>query len=330
MHMQAAANPLGAPRTVRGAGIDLRFHVAGEGPLVILMHGWPEQSLSWRHVVPALAAAGYRVATPDMRGYGQSGKPDAPDAYTLNTIAADMGAIADALGAERWAAVGHDWGAIAAWRCALFHPQRVAAVFGMSVPHTSPPPLPFLQLIDKFFPDRFFYIRYFQAIGVAEAELTAADTAGALKRIYYGGSGPGMAAGAIRHAPRDAKLLQSWAVAPEGPLPFLPDHELAAYAAAFDAGGWRGPLNWYRNFDQNAADALALGDSVIKQPVGFIAGEFEPVLMFWPGQLENMRAHCADLRAAVRVPGAGHWIQQEAPRDTNAALIEFLKEALLF
>jgi pimeloyl-ACP methyl ester carboxylesterase len=330
MQTQAAANPLGAARTVRGAGIDLHVHVAGEGPLVILMHGWPELSLSWRHVVPALVAAGYRVATPDMRGYGESGKPDDPGAYTLNTIAADMGAIADALGAARWVAVGHDWGAIAAWRCALFHPERVAGVFGMSVPHTSPSPVPFLQLIDTFFPDRFFYIRYFQAVGVAEAELAAADTAAALKQIFYGGSGPGMAAQAIRPAPRDATLLQSWATAPNGPLPFLPDDELAHYAAAFDAGGWRGPLNWYRNFDQNAADARALGDSVIHQPAGFLAGELEPVLMFWPGQLENMRAHCADLRAAVRVPGSGHWIQQEAVQETNAAVIEFLKEGLLF
>jgi pimeloyl-ACP methyl ester carboxylesterase len=327
MQTEAAANSLGAPRTVRGAGIDLRVHVAGEGPLVILMHGWPEQSLSWRHVVPALVTAGYRVATPDMRGYGESGKPEAPEAYTLNTIAADMGAVADNLGAHRWVAVGHDWGAIAAWRCALFYPDRLAAVFGMSVPHTSPPPVPLLKLIDQFFPDRFFYIRYFQTVGVAEAELTAADTAAALKQIYYGGSGPGIAARAIRSVPRDATLLQSWATAPADELPFLPDHELARYAAAFDAGGWRGPLNWYRNFDQNAADARALGDSIIHQPAGFLAGELEPVLMFWPGQLESMRAHCTDLRAEVRVPGAGHWIQQEAPEATNAALVEFLQGA---
>jgi len=344
-----AASQLGVRRTVRGAGIDLCVHVAGdvegagpeggrleggrleggrlEGgrPLVVLMHGWPEQSLSWRHQVPALVAAGFRVATPDMRGYGQSDKPAAPDAYTLNTIAEDMGAVADALGAERWVAVGHDWGAMAAWRCALYHPRRVAAVFGMSVPHTSPPPMPLLSLIDQLFPDRFFYIRYFQDVGIGEAELEAADTVTALKQIFYGGSGPGMAARAIKQVPRDATLLQSWATAPDGPLPFLPDDELARYAASFDAGGWRGPLNWYRNFDRNAADARKLGDSVIHQPAGFLAGELEPVVMFWPGQLENMRGHCKDLRLEARPAGIGHWIQQEAPDATNAALIEFLQ-----
>ena len=320
----STASPLGERRTVRGHGIDLSISVAGAGPLVILMHGWPEQSLSWRHQVPALVAAGYQVATPDMRGYGQSGKPDDPEQYTLNIVAQDMGAIADALGAERFVPVGHDWGAIAAWRCALYHPKRVAAVFGMSVPHTSPAPVPLLTLLDHFFPDRFFYIRYFQTVGVGEAELAAANTSTALKQIFYGGSGQGMRAGAIRPAPRDAKLLESWAAAPAFELPFLPDAELARYAAAFDEGGWRGPLNWYRNFDRNAADALALGDSVIHQPSAFLAGEFEPVLMFWPGQLENMRAHLADLRLEVRPAGVGHWIQQEAPAETNAALIEFL------
>jgi pimeloyl-ACP methyl ester carboxylesterase len=320
----STASPLGERRTVRGQGIDLSVSVAGQGPLVILMHGWPEQSLSWRHQVPALVAAGYQVATPDMRGYGKSGKPDDPEQYTLNIVAQDMGAIADALGAQRFVPVGHDWGAIAAWRCALYHPTRVAAVFGMSVPHTSPAPVPLLNLLDHFFPDRFFYIRYFQTVGVGEAELSAANTSTALKQIFYGGSGQGMRAGAIRPAPRDAKLLESWAAAPAFELPFLPDAELVHYAAAFDAGGWRGPLNWYRNFDRNAADALALGDSVIHQPSAFLAGEFEPVLMFWPGQLENMRAHLADLRMEVRQAGVGHWIQQEAPAETNAALIEFL------
>jgi pimeloyl-ACP methyl ester carboxylesterase len=320
----STASPLGERRTIRGHGIDLSVSVAGAGPLVILMHGWPEQSLSWRHQVPALVAAGYQVATPDMRGYGKSGKPDDPAQYTLNIVAQDMAAIADALGAERFVPVGHDWGAIAAWRCALYHPDRVAAVCGMSVPHTAPAPMPLMQLIDALFPDRFFYIRYFQQIGAGEAELDAANTATALKQVFYGGSGQGMRAGAIRPAPRDAKLLESWAAAPTFELPFLPDAELARYAAAFDAGGWRGPLNWYRNFDQNAADARALGDSIIHQPSAFLAGEFEPVLMFWPGQLENMRAHLADLRMEVRPAGVGHWIQQEAPAETNAALIEFL------
>jgi pimeloyl-ACP methyl ester carboxylesterase len=317
-------SPLGERRTIAGHGIEFSVSVAGSGPLVILMHGWPEQSFSWRHQVPALVAAGYRVATPDMRGYGRSGKPEAPASYRLNEIAQDMGAVAAALGAERWVSVGHDWGAIAAWRCALYYPQTVAAVFGMSVPHAGPPPIPFMDLLEALFPDRFFYIRYFQEVGVGEAELSAADNFAALKQIFYNASGAGVRANKPRKAPRDSKLLDAWDPAPAGELPFLPDAELEEYAAAFRAGGWRGPLNWYRNFDANAADARALGDSVVRQPAGFLAGEFDPVLHFFPGQLETQRKFCADLRMEVQPAGAGHWVQQEAPAETNKALLEFL------
>jgi pimeloyl-ACP methyl ester carboxylesterase len=309
---------------VQANGIELAVAVTGQGPLVILMHGWPEQSLSWRHLAPALAAAGYRVATPDMRGYGASGKPEAVDAYRLNTLAQDMGAIADALGEQRFVAVGHDWGAITAWRTALYYPDRVAAVLGMSVPHSAPPPIPLLDVIDHLYPDRFFYIRYFQPPGVAEAELENSDLTHALKMIYWTASGPGARAHVPRNTPRDATLLQSWDEPPPGELAFLPDAELAQYVARFAAGGWRGPLNYYRNFAANADDARALGDSIIRQPSAFLYGEYDAVLHFFPGQLEHMRAHLADMRGEYKIAGAGHWVQQEAPAETNAAVLEFV------
>jgi pimeloyl-ACP methyl ester carboxylesterase len=323
--MADTPSPLGERRTIAGRGIDLSVSVSGSGPLVILMHGWPEQSLSWRHQVPALTASGYQVAVPDMRGYGLSGKPGDPAAYTLDTIADDMQAIAGALGAPRWFAVGHDWGAPAAWRCALRFPTNVAGVFGMSVPHAGAPKVDFMKVIDALYPDRFFYIRYFQDIGVAEAEMDTVDLPKALKRIYWSASGEGVANRSGRRVPRDATLMESWDEAPPGPLSFMSDEELDAYAAAFRAGGWRGPLNWYRNFARNAADAAAYGDNVVRQPAGFLAGEYEVVLAMLPNQLENMRAHCADLRMEARPAGAGHWIQQERPAETNAALLAFLR-----
>ncbi len=211
----STTSPLGERRTIAGAGIDLSVSVtspnsgthpaSGGLPLVILMHGWPEQSLSWRHQVPALAAAGYCVAVPDMRGYGLSGKPDDPAAYTLDTIADDMQAVATSLGAQSWVAVGHDWGAPAAWRCALRFPDSVAGVFGMSVPHAGAPKVDFMAVVDALYPDRFFYIRYFQDIGVAEAELAAVDLPKALKQIYWSASGEGVRHRSGRHVPRDAQ-----------------------------------------------------------------------------------------------------------------------------
>jgi pimeloyl-ACP methyl ester carboxylesterase len=289
------------------------------------MHGWPELGLSWRHQMPALSAAGYRVAVPDMRGYGASDKPADAGAYTLDTIADDMHSIATSLGAARWVAVGHDWGAPAAWRCALRFPDHVAGVFCLSVPHSRPPPAPFLQIIDMLYPDTFFYIRYFQAPGVAEAEFARADMAAALKRVFYMASGEGVAARAARHAPRDSTMLASMDDPPPGPLSFMSDDELHAYARAFEAGGMQGPLNWYRNFDRNAADARAYGDNIIRQPAGFLAGDRELVLAMLPGQLENMRQATADLRIEKLLPGAGHWIQQERPQETNETLLGFLR-----
>lgn len=306
------------------AGVDLAVTVAGQGPLVILMHGWPELGSSWRNQVPALVTAGYRVAVPDMRGYGASAKPDEISAYTLDTLADDMQAIAASLDAPRWAAIGHDWGAPVAWRCALRFPDAVAGVFALSVPHSGPPPIPFFDIIDKRYPDKFFYMRYFQTPGVAEAEFETGDMAASLKRLYYAASGPGVAARASRPMPRDSTMLAGLGEAPPGPLAFMADDELQNYAAAFKAGGMRGPLNWYRNFTQNAADARAYGDNVIHQPAGFLAGDHEMVLAMLPGQLENMREKCTDLRAEISLPGAGHWVQQERPAEVNAALVAFL------
>ncbi len=309
---------------IRSGDIDLAVDVQGEGPLVILMHGWPELGLSWRHQVPALVAAGYQVAVPDMRGYGASGKPRETGAYTLDIIADDMRAVADHLGAKRWVAVGHDWGAPVAWRCALRFPDKVAAVFCLSVPHSGPPPAPFFDIIEHLYPDRFFYIRYFQDEGVAEAEFEGSDWEQSLKRVYYSASGEGVGARSGRHVPRDSTMLASVDAPPPGPLRFMSDEELRAYAAAFRAGGFRGPLSWYRNFPRNAADALAYGDNIIRQPAGFLAGDREMVLRMLPNQLENLRKMCADLRVEVSLPGAGHWVQQERPEEVNAALVGFL------
>ncbi len=321
--------PIGLPgvhHTIAGENCPLSVRVAGQGPLLILMHGWPELGLSWRHLVTPLTQAGYQVAVPDMRGYGASGKPTDPAEYRLDVVAKDMAAIARSLGAAQFIAIGHDWGAIAAWGTALrLGPTQVRAVLAMSVPYAPPPPMPYADLMEMLFPDRFFYIRYFQDIGVGEAELDAADTTAALKKIYWSISNDGVAAYLKHRMPRDATLLASFVDPPPGPLSFMSDAELALYATAFRQGGWRGPLNWYRNFDRNGADARALGDINIHQPSGFIAGASDPVLVMFAKQLETMRAHCTDYRLERLIPHAGHWVQQEAPAATIDATIDFLK-----
>ncbi len=121
-------------RKVQANGINIYLAEAGEGPLVLLCHGWPESWYSWRHQLGALAEAGYRAVAPDMRGYGETDRPEAIEAYTIFHLVGDMVGLLDALGADRAAIVGHDWGASVAWHAALMRSDRFRAVAALSVP----------------------------------------------------------------------------------------------------------------------------------------------------------------------------------------------------
>ncbi|TVV74479.1 alpha/beta fold hydrolase [Sphingomonas solaris] len=309
-------------------GIRLSVEVAGaiDAPLLILMHGWPELGHSWRHQVGPLARAGYRVAVPDMRGYGGSSKPDRIEAYTTDTMADDMAAIARALGAVRWAAVGHDWGAPVAWRCALRFPEQVAAIFSLSNTHGVVPRGDYASKADAVYPDRFFYVRYFQEIGPAEAELEA-DPRAALKQIFFALSGDAPQGEWTKIRPRDSLLLPGLIEPPAGPLSFMSEADLDFYAAHYGAGGFFGPLSWYRNNPTNARDALAYGDQRVTQPAGFLCGSKEILLTMVPDGLDQMRGACDRLLSETILPGAGHWIQQERPTEVTEALLGFLKAA---
>lgn len=302
--------------------VTLSVVVEGEGPLVILMHGWPELGLSYRHQIGPIAAAGYTVAVPDMRGYGGSSKPADAAAYSIDTHADDMAAIAAALGHKRWVSVGHDWGSPVAWRVAQRFPDQVAAVFSLSVPHRSPATISANEWFDAVYPNRFYYMRYFQAIGPAEAELER-DPRDSLKRVFYALSGDVPFGEWLKVRPIDDPLLKGLTPPPEGPLSFMTDDELDAYAEQFRKGGFFGPVSWYRNWDANEAQARAY-DPIIHQPVGFLCGDREIVLLMFDNGLEAQRALCPDMRMERILPGAGHWIQQERPAEVTAALLEFL------
>lgn len=308
-------------------GITLSVTVAGEGPLVILMHGWPELALSWRHQIAALSEAGFMVAAPDMRGYGASSHPQERERYTLDELADDMAAVARELGAEKWLSVGHDWGAPVAWRCALRFPDQVAGVFCLSVPHSPSSPISAAESFELMWPDRFYYVRYFQQLGVAEAEFEA-DVRASLKKIFFVLSGDAPKDEWIKQRPKDGPMLPGMADPLAGPLSFMSDAELDAYAAAYQRTGFRPSINWYCNLDASAEQGRAYGDEVIRQPSGFLCGDKEIVLSMAPGILERQKAALADQRVHEVLPGAGHWIQQERPEEVNAALIGFARTIL--
>ena len=309
-------------RTIRTNGIDMRVVEAGTGPLVVLCHGFPELSHSWRHQLPALAAAGYHAVAPDMRGYGGTSRPEALDAYDILHLTGDVVGLLDALGEERAVLVGHDWGAPVVWNLALRAPARVRGVAGMSVPYVPRPERPPTQIWKHVFAQSWFYILYFQEPGVADADL-GRDPATTLRRLMCAVSGePTPESLALLSGPRDGRGMVERLPEPERLPDWLPRADLDHYASVFARTGFTGGLNWYRNFDRNWELTPELAGAVVQVPTLFVAGAGDPVLLMAP--LDTMRPWVADLRDVVVVPGAGHWVQQECPDEVNAALLGFL------
>ena len=310
---------------VANGDVALRVEVTGEGPTVVCVSGWPELASSWRHQVAHLAALGYRVAALDVRGYGGSSVPQEVERYTLRELAGDVAAVVAALGGEPAIVIGHDWGAPIVWRTALLHPERVRAVAGLSVPYLPPMGVPLVDVLEALYTDRFFYMLHFQRPGVAEAEF-APDLRGALKRCYFALSGSAPTGSWTPDGPRDAAFLPLLPDPPDGPLAFLPDDELDRIAASFERTGMTGAFNRYRAAALDAADEGELIGATIDQPSCFVGGERDPVRAVVPGSdlYADPGAACTDFRGATIVPDVGHWVHQEAPTATNAALGDFL------
>jgi pimeloyl-ACP methyl ester carboxylesterase len=312
-------------KTVTNGDVSLNVAVAGEGPLILCVHGFPELWYSWRHQLAYFSTRGYMVAAMDVRGYGGSSKPHPVARYAMKELAADIVAVIDALGGGKAILVGHDWGAPIVWNTTLLHPDKVVAVAGLSVPHIPRGDTPGIELFKLLYADRFFYQLYFQAEGVAEAELEA-DLRAGLRKIYYALSGDAPLNKWLERKPATAKLLDGM-FDPE-PFPsWLDEADIQVYVDAFRKGGMRGPLNRYRAQHIDFADLAHLAGKPVTQPSAFIAGERDAVRAFVPGMdlYADPAAACSDLRVSTIIPRVGHWVQQEAPGETNAALERFLK-----
>ena len=317
-------------RTVECNGIRLNIAERGEGPLVLLVHGFPETWYSWRHQIAALADAGFHVVAPDLRGFGMSEAPQAIDQYTILHLVGDMVGILDALGTASAVIVGHDWGASIAWQAALARPDRFRAVAALSVPFRPRGKAPPTTLMPRTETAQFYQL-YFQEPGPAEAEL-GRDPRATLRNMLFGASGDGAAAAAgksvpnLGMVPRGGGFLQG----PGAPatLPsWISERDVDAYGEAFRRSGFRGGLNYYRNLDRNWEITAALAGLKVTVPALYIAGDRDFVLTF-PGTdqvIAGMRSHVPGLRGVRMLPGCGHWTQQERPDDVSAALVEFVR-----
>ena len=314
-------------------GVTLQVHQAGDpsDPTVVLCHGFPELAYSWRHQMAPLAAAGFHVIAPNLRGYGHSSAPREIGAYGIGDLTGDLLALVDHFGKDDAVFVGHDWGALIVWDLARLHPQRTRAVVGVSVPFVQWPAPP-TQLMKMVYGDRFFYILYFQQPGVAEAELDA-DAYDSMAKILWSAGGTGFAA-RDRSGPRPPMegtgFLTIMAEPPPRPFvgpegPWLTEDDLKVYADEFAHSGFFGPVSFYRNLDANFEVVNGLGPERLTMPAYFIGGTLDVVNVMDPSGIERMRGLLPEFRGSNVLDGVGHWTQQEAPAAFNDALLGFLK-----
>ncbi len=297
-------------RTIEANGLRVHLTEAGDGPLVVLCHGFPESWYSWRHQLRALAEAGFHVVAPDMRGYGRTDAPAEIEKYTMLHMVGDMVGVVDALGAEQAVIAGHDWGAPIAWHSALLRPDRFRAVIGLSVPYRPRGPVPPTTLMPQN-DEALFYQLYFQKPGVAEAELES-DPRAAICNLLYAASGDAprdesrgaLPLGMVSRRGGFLSNLQSPASLPS----WLTEADLDFYAGEFARTGFRGGLNWYRNIDRNWELLAPLAGARVTVPAIYVAGDRDLVVGFRGASelIANLKSFVPELRRTLMLPRCGH------------------------
>lgn len=300
------------PSMIPVNGVELEVFEAGQehaGNPIVLCHGWPEHAYSWRHQVPALAAAGFHVIAPNQRGYGNSSRPADVTSYDLEHLTGDLVGLLDHFGYDDAIFVGHDWGANVVWGLAQLHPKRVSRLINLSLPFQERGDQPWIEFMEAVFGDDFYFVHFNRQPGVADAVLD--ENAGRFLRNLYRKNVP-------IAEPEPGMMMINLALA-ETPLgdPVMNDDELAVFVSAFEVAGFTGSINWYRNMDRNW-HILADVDPVIRQPALMIYGDQDSI---------PRSGNLAGFVPSVDIIGldCGHWIQQEMPEETTEAILGWLQ-----
>lgn len=308
----------------------IRIHYVeeGEGPLVLLCHGWPESWYSWRHQINALAAQGYRVVAPDQRGYGLTDAPPRVEDYGVLQLVGDLAGLVQELGESNAILVGHDWGAMVAAPAALLRPDMFTKVGLLSVPYMPRRPVRPAARFHMSSQEKHFYQEYFQQVGKVESELEI-DVRRSLLGVLYTGSGecrkhPEHRKSSFLSFDKRKHFVDSLIV-PDALPEWLTDEDLDFYASEFKHSGFRGPINWYRNVDRNWENTPFLDGAKIRQPAIFITGELDGVLKMAAKEYEDLETNVPGLCGKHLIKDAGHWVQQEKPGEVNALLLDFFR-----
>ena len=307
-------------RFVETNGIRMHYAEAGAGPLVVLLHGFPESWHAWRHQFAPLAAAGYRVAAPDLRGYGQTDRPGPLEAYNIFQLTGDIVGLVNALGESNAVIVGHDWGAFISAYLSLFRPDMFRALVLLSVPYAPRRKVNQTQWEQETYPGKVFYQASLRS--PKAEQFLQSDVRRSLLRGLYTLSGE--APEEERFRPAREPGLPSSSPPVKRPL-WISDEEVDYLENEFQRSGFSGGLNYYRNMDWNWAMTPYLDCAKILQPTAFIAGDRDPVIDFLHAEYQALESNIPNLRKKVLLPGVGHWTQQEAPAEVNRHILEFLE-----
>jgi pimeloyl-ACP methyl ester carboxylesterase len=312
-------------RTLDVNGLRMQIREQGEGPLVLLLHGFPDLGYGWRHQMTSLADAGYHVVAPDLRGFGGTDAPTAMETYDMGHLTADVYALQDALGGQPSILIGHDWGAALAWYSAWWHPERYRALITLAVPFGNRGDRPPTSAWRERYGERFFYMLYFQEPGVAEAELDANPRA-VFERLFASPDTPRFAAELQDPKATAGGLLSRLGQPKERPA-WLTEEDLSLYTREYARTGFRGGLNWYRNFDRNWELGGEHPPPRIDLPTLFLAGDQDGLIGGRSAEelSASLRRIAPGLRRVVLFPGAGHWFHQSRPGEVNPQILSFLE-----
>jgi pimeloyl-ACP methyl ester carboxylesterase len=307
-------------------GIQVHYVEQGEGIPVVLCHGFPHLWFSWHRQIPVLAAAGFRVIAPDMRGMGQTEAPEDPQQYDVDHITADLVGLLDHVGEESAVFVGLDFGAFASYDLALRHPARVIAVIGLenpAAPHDpDEPPLTGYRRMGE---QHFLHIEYFREPPRADVEL-GQQTRNFLRKVYWTLSGEVDFFDLFKYPP-GTSYVDAMVEPPPLPWPWLSELELEFFVSEYSQSGFTGGLNWYRSMDMKWEQRKAFEGVRSEVPAWFIGSEADVDLEGFHGDdpIAQMRAIFPHLRDVQMIPKAGHMIQLEASAELNALLVNYLE-----
>ena len=306
------------PNIIDTGEIRMAVHELGAGPPVILVHGFPELAFSWRHQLPALAAAGYRAIAPDMRGYGATDKPKDVADYTIQHLIGDLEGLMDAMSIEQAVFVGHDWGAMLVWQMSLLAPERMAGLITLNIPHIPRPPInPITYMRLKLGKD--FYIVNFQDSDEADRRF-AEDPRRFIDTMMRRRRTAGRQDSKARKKRVPLSLIAMLDQEHPAGDPFLSEQELDFFADAFSAGGFTGPINWYRNWKHNWKTTKGVKQTV-NVPALFVGATEDRII--GQKQIDGMQPNVPDLEVQM-IEDCGHWTQQEKPAELNAVMLDWL------